>query len=308
MDTFGDRLKSEREDHGLSIQAVAEILRVEEDLLRALERNEFDALPNESAMRDCLNAYAECLEVDSGLMIEDYVQERDKSLSRLEDIVMKQVAESAPAAISTEPERQMRFSPWLIAPVVAAIAILAWWILSRDRTTPPPEISAATAPVKPQPLPSQTPAGVPPAPVEAPVETPVETPGVPPAEQPSPQSTLTTAAPQDAAVPSPLSILEYGVGTAVDDRRLVGQSSRFTEGGNVSFWTRVQGGTRGHRIYHVWLREGIEAARISLKIGSSNWRTHSTKTLYAGATGDWAVEARDDKGRVLARSEFVCIP
>ena len=115
MDTFGDRLKSEREDRGLSIQAVAEILRVDHGLLRALERNDFDALPDEAAMMDCLQAYAECLEVDSDLMIEDYVRERDNSLRRLEDDVVERAAETgkpreAVGAPSVSPEKSRRDS------------------------------------------------------------------------------------------------------------------------------------------------------------------------------------------------------
>ena len=70
----------------------------------------------------------------------------------------------------------------------------------------------------------------------------------------------------------------------------------------------MQGGTRGDRIDHVWLREDVEATHVSLEIGGSSWRTYSIQTLFAGAAGDWAVEARDDAGRVLARSEFVCVP
>lgn len=287
MDTFGDRLKSEREDRGLSIQAVAEILRVDHDRLRALERNDFDALPDEAVMMDCLHAYAECLEVEADLMIEDYVGERDKWMRRLADVVLEQVAETAPAAIPTGAERRPRFSPGLVAPVVVAIAMLAaWWVLSRDGTAPTPETSVATAPVQPQPLSSKTPADV----------------ALTPVEPPAARSAPTTPA------PSLLSITEYGVGTAVENLHLVGQSDRFTEGSQVSFWTRVRGGTRGDRIDHVWLRQGVEATRISLAIGSSNWRTHSTKTLYDGVAGDWAVEARDDAGRVLARSEFACVP
>ena len=144
----------------------------------------------------------------------------------------------------------------------------------------------ATAQVESRPLPSKTPSDVTPSPVEPAVA----------------RSAPTTPA------PSSLSITEYGVGTAVENLRLVGRSDRFAEGTQVSFWTRVRGGARGDRIDHVWLREGVEATRISLEIGSSNWRTHSIKTLWAGGSGDWAVEARDDAGRVLARIEFACVP
>jgi len=45
---------------------------------------------------------------------------------------------------------------------------------------------------------------------------------------------------------------------------------------------------------------------ISLHVGASSYRTYSTKTL--GRPGAWAVEARDDAGRVLARAEFTCAP
>ena len=280
MDTFGDRLKTEREDRGLSIQAVAEILRIDHEPLMALERNDFDALPEESVMMDCLHGYAECLDVDAGLMIEDYVQERDRYLQRLEDVGVEQIDETAPPAIPTEAERGLRFSPWLGALVVVAIAILAaWWMLSRDGTAPTPVTSMPTAPVEPQPI-------SPTSPVEPPA----------------------TRSADPTLAPSSLRITESGVGTAVENRQLVGQSDRFTEGTRVWFWTRVQGGTPGDRIDHVWLREGVEATHLSLEIGGSSWRTHSIQTLFAGAAGDWAVEARDDAGRVLARSEFVCVP
>ena len=286
MDTFGDRLKSERENRALSIQAVAEILRVDHDRLRALERNDFDALPDEASMMDCLHAYAECLQVDADLMIEDYVQEREKCRRELEDAVTEQAVEIVPAAVPTDVDRRPRFSPWLVAVAVLAVAMLAaWWMLSGDRTAPTPETSVATAPVEPQPTTSDTRAEVAPTRVERPVE----------------RSTPPTPA------PSALSVPEYDVGTAVKNRQLVGKSDRFTEGTRVWFWTRVQGGSRGDRIDHVWLREGVEATRISLKIGGASWRTYSAKMLHAGAAGNWAVEARDDAGRVLARREFVSV-
>ena len=309
MDTFGDRLKTEREDRGLTIQAVADILRVDHDLLLALERNDFEALPDEAAMMDCLHAYAECLQVDADLMIEDYDRERDKSLHRIEEIAVDQVAETAPPTIPTDAERRPRYSPWLVALVVVAIAMLAaWWMLSRDGTASTPDTSVAAAPVEPETSPSKAPADVAPTPAEALAQvaaTQVEPPvAVAPTPVKPPESR--SAGPTPAS--SLLSIAEYGVGTAVENRYLVGRNDRFTAGTRVWFWTRVQGGTRGDRIDHVWLHKGVEATHLSLKIGGPSWRTYTTQTLYEGAGGDWVVEARDDAGRVLARSEFVCVP
>lgn len=309
MDTFGDRLKTEREDRGLTIQAVAAILHVDHDLLLALERNDFDALPDEAVMMDCFRAYAECLQVDADLMIEDYVQERDKSLRSLEGIAVEQVAETAPPAILTDAERRPRLSPWLVAPVVVAIAILAvWWMLSRDGTAPTPDTSVAAAPVEPETFPSKTPADVAPTPAEAPAQVAATQVEPPAAVVPTPVKPLESRSADATPAPSLLSITEYGVGTAVENRYLVGRNDRFTEGTRAWFWTRVQGGARGDRIDHVWLHEGVEATRLSLEIGGSSWRTYSAQTLFTGAAGNWAVEARDDEGRVLARSEFVCVP
>jgi hypothetical protein len=106
--------------------------------------------------------------------------------------------------------------------------------------------------------------------------------------------------------PSGLSVADCGVGTSVASHELVGRGERFTEGSQVWFWTRVEGGEAGDTIDHVWLRDGEEAARIPLRIGGSRWRTYSAKVLRG--TGRWAVEARDAAGRLLARREFSCVP
>ena len=86
------------------------------------------------------------------------------------------------------------------------------------------------------------------------------------------------------------------------------RSTRFAEGTQVWFWTRAMNGSRGDRLDHVWLHNGVEQARISLMLGGSRWRTQSAKMLHPGSTGNWAVEARDAAGRVLARVDFACIP
>lgn len=123
MNTFGERLTTERQDRGLSIQAVAGILGVDEEPLRALERNDFAALPDEAIMTRCLREYAACLEVDAELMIEDYARERARCLRRLADAV---------TAVPSDTEIRPPLPRWLAAPVIlVAIAILAlWWMLT----------------------------------------------------------------------------------------------------------------------------------------------------------------------------------
>lgn len=101
---------------------------------------------------------------------------------------------------------------------------------------------------------------------------------------------------------SRLTVADSGVGTAVIDRQLVGQSDRFTVGSKVVFWTHVRGGRAGDTIDHVWMRDGIIVGAASLTVGSPDWRTQSRRLL--DPSGVWVVEARDADGHVLARHQF----
>jgi hypothetical protein len=78
----------------------------------------------------------------------------------------------------------------------------------------------------------------------------------------------------------------------------------FAKGDVAYFSTRVLGGGRGERVRHVWLFEGRVQQTIQLRLGGPSWHTYSSKTL--GNAGQWAVEARDQAGRVLARATFTC--
>ena len=103
-----------------------------------------------------------------------------------------------------------------------------------------------------------------------------------------------------------MKVSESGVGTAVVERDLQGRADSFPEQTEGWFWTRVEGGAEGDSLGHVWRREGQEVHRYELRIGGSHWRTWSSKTLHAGSAGDWAVEARNEEGLVLARETFRC--
>jgi hypothetical protein len=178
-----------------------------------------------------------------------------------------------------------------------AVAILgAWWIRWPDEpaVATPRASSEAPSRVRSEVMPPSVPER------SVPVAAPEVRPTASASEQPSKPSIPT------ALETSALSISDYGVGTSVEGRQLVGRGDRFTEGTQVWFWTQVESGNRGDGIEHVWIRDGVETLRIPLRIGGASWRTYSAKTLRTA--GNWAVEARDDAGRVLARSEFACVP
>jgi cytoskeletal protein RodZ len=332
--TFGQKLKSERESQGLSIEEVAETTRIGIHHLRALEGDDFGALPDDVFVKGYVRAYAQCVNVDADLMIEDYTHERNNHMpaqadSRKHDVVEEM---SRILRVSEAKKRRGRSSLWLTAfSLIVVLAILAaWWIHSLDTgelQPPQPEPTAAVPGTRTEAPPPRTatPAvieeSVPVVPVERRPKrskgraevAPIQTESHPP-QEPVEIARIGTRPPttkrpvQPIPEPATLNILDYGVGTAVENRQLVGESDRFTEGMDVWFWTRVRGGAAGEKIHHVWLREGVEAARVSLKLGGSHWRTQSSKKLWPDSAGNWAVEALDDSGRVLARREFVCVP
>jgi len=296
MDSFGEKLRYEREDQGLSIEAVSERIGADQDRLLALERNDYDALPdNEFIMRDILRAYAECLGVEADLMIEDYLREREECLQKLDDAITAQAAvKIAPSAVPSPLDRPSNLPRTLMVSgiLVAVVLLGAWWMRSGDGT----EIVApepAREPARIESLPAR-PAAAPTVVEQSPRAIPAE-----------PEATRQErSAPVSAEISGP-SISEYGVGTAIGNRQLIGEGRRFSQGTQVWFWTRVDNGNPGDRIDHVWLHEGVEAATVSLELGGLRWRTYSAKMLHSA--GDWTVEARDEVGHVLARTEFVCI-
>ena len=287
METFGDKLRSEREHRGLSIEAVSPMIGIDQEQLQALERNEFDKLPGLEAMINCLRAYARCLDVDAELMIEDYVREREECLRHVEKAVTDSALPVAPTATPHVAERRSGFPRLLVVVLFAVAALGAWWMFSGSGSASRPEPLAAPVAVETQPTPPEIRVDVARTPSVQPVQ---------PVEPATPTISHT----------STLSIPDHGVGTGVKNRQLVGEGDHFDEGTQVWFWTRVEGGQAGDSIDHVWLHNGVEAFRIPLKIGGARWRTYSAKTLHAGSAGNWAVEARDADSRVLARREFVC--
>ncbi len=115
--------------------------------------------------------------------------------------------------------------------------------------------------------------------------------------------TVPALALDDAAV----SVTRSALGLGVENREIQGETDRFVEGQRAYFLTRVEGAEDGDRIRHIWIHDGKEVA-VGLAVGGSPWRTWSSKMLYKGSAGDWAVEARTAEGRVLVRKEFYCDP
>jgi transcriptional regulator with XRE-family HTH domain len=282
---FGEQLRQAREERRLAIEAVSGATRIAVRHLNALERSDLGALPPGPFGKGYVRAYAQFLGIDPEPILEAYrARERQRGvgasrdderlLSELSHLVNERTgARSRPAVIGG----------WrrglAIVLVLFGFMAASWWFLGRARA---PETAVATADE-----------------ASAPVSAGATADG-----------TLTddrgAAAPATDVPTDALLIPDYGVGTGVVDRRLVGRADRFAAGTTVFFWTRVLGGQRGHVIRHVWFQEGRAVMRVDLPIGGPHWRTQSSLPLPRGSAGRWVVEARTSDGRLLARDEFLC--
>lgn len=359
MQSFGERLRHERETRNTTIDEIAAATGIHRGFLEALERNEFQALPGRAFGKFYLRAYAEILEFDPEPLIVHYDRERrdppealerppdEPTLRRVEASLAKWRAErtsrphggreivgddepapqildelpqetpyetSAEAEVvpprsepletvrpeptpKPQPVKQIRPTgirlPHILAATVVGGVVLAFvFIQTTDPDPPPPPPASAPADpvtatqtvVIPEPAPAPPPAVVVPAkPTPAPVRA-----------RPSPPPTSTS-----------LSVSDFGLGRQ-EGSRIVPGGETFAVGSVVAFSTRVVGGSAGQSIRHVWIHRGRAVQSIRLRVGAGDWRTHSTKTLWA--EGPWSVEARDEAGRVLARASFTCEP
>lgn len=89
-------------------------------------------------------------------------------------------------------------------------------------------------------------------------------------------------------------------------RSIVDPSDRFAPDVEKIFClTRIQGLEAPTTVTHAWYHEGEAMARVSLNVGSADWRTWSSKRILPAWTGRWEVKVLDETGKVLHTSEFV---
>src|SRR5262249_52407983 len=246
---------------------------------------DYSALPHEDLLKHGLRSFARLIEVDPDQVIEDFRRERQRHTPRLVPELPKLPSRRAVAIVAVP----------VVA--VAAAAVLGFVLWPRESMARGSTITNAASLRTPAP-PSSRVASPPPTPPR---------PSVPPQPEPEPEAELK---PEPPVAPlmheSGASIPEFGVGKGIVGHDLVGETHQFSVGDRAWFWTRIEGGVAGRMITHVWIHEGDEALRVPVKVGGSRWRAHSYKDLNARSEGDWVVEARDETGRVLARSKFVC--
>ena len=168
----GERLAVARREQQISVLEVAKELHLDEPKVRALERNEFDALGAPVFAKGHLRKYAQLVGVDVDDVFTDYYR-------------MTHTADIPPVVIG-RPRTSHELSPGPWIAVVAVIVVAAasyFWFASRSETTssPTPATEAPLVPeqaVEDSPVRQETVVVTTTAPEEAPEQSPEESPVV----------------------------------------------------------------------------------------------------------------------------------
>lgn len=161
MDSFGERLKREREKRGVTLDDVSAATKIGTRMLRALEEEKFDQLPGGIFNKGFVRAYAQQLGLDEDQAVADYLAASGQTQP-------ERLPESALTSFPLEIRDEMHPSPaaqipwgWLaLGLLVVALGSALWSVRARKSV---PELPAEAAPTAP---PSNPAASAPKTPVQ----------------------------------------------------------------------------------------------------------------------------------------------
>ena len=165
MESFGARLKKEREQRKISLDEIAASTRIGTRFLRALEEEHFDQLPGGIFNKGFVRAYARHLGIDEEQAIADYLAAAGAGQPE-----KKPEEVEVPEVWPEEASDGMARVPWgmfAIALLIVAFGFAIWGFHSRDSgqqnrhaaraVSPPANVSArAAGPSRPDRKPSKT--------------------------------------------------------------------------------------------------------------------------------------------------------
>ena len=154
VESFGARLKREREQQGMELEGVAATTKISVRMLQALEEERFGQLPGGIFNKGFVRAYARHLGLDEEQAIADYlVAAGGPTPSKEPEAVL---ADLAARAVEVRPETEPRRSgdiPWgklSVLLLVVAVAFALWSARSRgsrsSQQDSPADAPIATAP------------------------------------------------------------------------------------------------------------------------------------------------------------------
>lgn len=111
---------------------------------------------------------------------------------------------------------------------------------------------------------------------------------------------------ENEAVESGIKIEDAVICLDVVDREPVGAGDVFPKDlAKLMCFTRITGATPPTEITHNWYFGDKQMASVALHVGSTNWRTHSSKKIIPAFAGEWKVEILAQDGTLLKRIYFI---
>ena len=103
-----------------------------------------------------------------------------------------------------------------------------------------------------------------------------------------------------------LQIADGTMTTAIENQMPVDRIESYpADFGKLYCFTRIVGADENTEITHVWYYEDDEMARVTLSIGSADWRTYSSKRFLPQWAGNWKVVVLDSDQNVVGEIPFI---
>lgn len=145
MESFGAKLKREREKKGISLDDISLSTKIGTRLLRALEDEHFDQLPGGIFNKGFVRAYARHLGLDEDQAVSDYLAASGdlppaKNLEPQIADALEARADEAPSGVA-----QIPWGYLAVALLLVALGFAIWGLNSREKERETPEAAAVPA-------------------------------------------------------------------------------------------------------------------------------------------------------------------
>jgi cytoskeleton protein RodZ len=146
MPDIGESLREARMRARVDISEIEAQTKIRAKYLRALENEEWDLLPGPTYVKSFLRTYAEALDLDAKLLVDEYKLRHE----RLSEVELQPINAAAPGR---ERRRQKPLlPPWFFVAVIIAGLVFALYLLGNSgdedpntAATPPPATTTATS-------------------------------------------------------------------------------------------------------------------------------------------------------------------
>ena len=157
MPDIGESLREARMRAKVDISEIESQTKIRAKYLRALENEEWDLLPGPTYVKSFLRTYAEALDLDAKLLVDEYKLRHE----RLSEVELQPINAAAPGR---ERRRQKPIlPPWFFVAVIIAGLVFALYLLGSGDEDPQ---TPATTPPPPAATTTERPAATPPPPAQ----------------------------------------------------------------------------------------------------------------------------------------------